>query len=109
MTEPASQMETTADSQKKMIAHFLLAPELESIHLTKIDIQGHELGALQGATQALARTNYVLVESAIQKLYEDALSFTQVHDFLIQHNFHIVSLRAWHRGNDVLIGNRYAF
>lgn len=76
---------------------------LTDIFLIKIDIQGYELKALQGAVKILTNTSYVFVESGIQPLYQNAASFTEVHDFMVSQGFHLMDFRAWHRGNNVLM------
>ncbi|MGH1542060.1 MAG: FkbM family methyltransferase [Arenicella sp.] len=77
--------------------------EIQAVRLIKIDVQGFELKALQGSLETLAKTDYVLVESAIKPLYHDAASFTQVHEFMAAQGFHLQTMRAWHRGNHVLM------
>lgn len=79
------------------------ARDIASIYLIKIDVQGFELEVLEGATKTLARTDYVFVESAIRPLYEGAPRFTQVYDWLVAHGFHLIAMRAWHRGNLTLV------
>lgn len=73
------------------------------VYLLKIDVQGFELKVLEGARGTLPRTDHILVESAIRPLYHDAATFTQVVTFLQGHGFHLMALRAWHRGNHVLM------
>ncbi len=76
---------------------------IQSVYIIKIDIQGYELQALQGAINILKDTSYLLVESAIKPLYVGAATFTEVHDFLSNRGFDLIDFRAWHRGNNVLI------
>ena len=76
---------------------------ITSIRLMKIDVQGFELKVLEGSLKVLENTDYVLIESAIKPLYHEAASFTQVHEFMIKAGFHLQNMRAWHRGNKVLM------
>jgi len=76
---------------------------VERLHLLKIDVQGFELGVLEGARDLLTRTDHVFVESAIRPLYKGAARFDQVFDFLVEQGFHLMAMQAWHRGNRVLI------
>jgi len=76
---------------------------IASVYLMKIDVQGFELRVLQGAHATLAKTDHILVESAIRPLYEEAGTFTEVVSYLQQAGFHLMAIRAWHRGNHVLM------
>jgi hypothetical protein len=76
---------------------------LGEVYLLKIDVQGFELEVLEGAVELLRRTDYVFVEAGIRPLYEGAPRFTGVYDWLDAHGFHLISMRAWHRGNQTLV------
>jgi len=76
---------------------------LRSIYLLKIDVQGYEMAVLKGCNRMLEGTDHIFIESAIEPLYEKASRFTEVADFLLNSGFHLVSMRAWHRGNNRLI------
>ena len=76
---------------------------IDRVYLLKIDVQGYELEVLRGAQAVLAGTDHVLVESAIRPLYENAATFSKVTEFMQAAGFHLMALRAWHRGNHVLM------
>jgi FkbM family methyltransferase len=50
--------------------------------LLKLDVQGYELEALRGACRMLARTDYVLLETAFKRLYEGEPLFEDIADFM---------------------------
>jgi FkbM family methyltransferase len=79
------------------------AASVASIYLLKIDVQGFELNVLKGAAAMLPHIDHVFVESAIQPLYQGAPRFTAVADYLLDRGFHLMGLRAWHRGNHALV------
>lgn len=89
--------------------HYAQAKAIDSVYLIKIDIQGYELKALQGAVDLLRKTDYLLVESSLRPLYDGAARFTEVHDYLAEQGFHLMDFRAWHRGNNVLIESDLLF
>lgn len=76
---------------------------IESVYLMKIDVQGFELPVLRGAERVLPTVDHILVESAIRPLYAGAPRFSAVFDWLVDHGFHLMAMRAWHRGNNVLV------
>jgi FkbM family methyltransferase len=77
--------------------------KLNSVYLLKIDVQGFELEVLRGATNLLPRVDHIFVEAGIQRLYENAARFDEVFAFLADAGFHLMTMRAWHRGNHVLM------
>lgn len=76
---------------------------IDNIYLIKIDVQGYEMHVLRGAEETLEKAQYILVEAGIQRLYEGAPRFSDVFEYLSDRGFHLMSLRAWHRGNRVLM------
>ncbi len=64
---------------------------------------------LEGANELLRRTRYIFVEAAIRPLYKDAPRFSVVHDFLDAQGFHLIAMRAWHRGNLTLVESDMLF
>lgn len=77
--------------------------EIGQAYLLKIDVQGFEMEVLKGAVRTLPRIDYVFVEAGIQRLYDGAPSFAEVCLFMESHGFHLMHMRAWHRGNRVLV------
>jgi FkbM family methyltransferase len=82
---------------------FCTRERIDAVRMIKIDVQGYERHVIQGATRTLARTDFVLVEAGILKLYEGASSFGAIVDQMSDLGFHLFDLRAWHRGNRVLV------
>lgn len=88
---------------------FAREKNLDEVYLLKIDVQGYELEVLEGAKELLARTRFVFVEAAIRPLYKDAPRFSHVHEFMDAHGFHLIAMRAWHRGNLTLVESDMLF
>jgi FkbM family methyltransferase len=82
---------------------YVAAQGLKSIYLAKIDVQGYELHVLRGAEKSLPMIDHIFVEAGIERLYKDAPRFTDVFEFLTARGFHLAGMRAWHRGNHVLM------
>lgn len=76
---------------------------IDGVYLLKIDVQGYELHVLRGAIESLPRVDHIFVEAGIQRLYEGAPSFAEVFEFLTAKGFHLMTMRAWHRGNQALV------
>ena len=76
---------------------------IDSVYLMKIDVQGFEMNVLRGAEKSLSFIDHIFVESGIQSLYHDAPNFTDVFRFMKDHDYHLMGMRTWHRGNHVLM------
>lgn len=73
----------------------VLANDLQGPVLLKIDVQGFELAALEGAKRTLPLTDIILIELSLVPLYEGEPSFADIHQFLVQHGF--VYKGSWHQ------------
>ncbi len=82
---------------------YALDQGIDAVYLMKIDVQGYELQVLRGALETLPRVDHIFVEAGIQRLYEGAPSFADVFEFLSERGFHLMTMRAWHRGNHALV------
>jgi FkbM family methyltransferase len=82
---------------------YAAAREISSVYLLKIDVQGYEMQVLRGAYQLLPGIDYILVESGIRPLYENAPRFSDVFQHLTERGFHLIGMQAWHRGNHTLV------
>ena len=98
---------TGAISQRRVpvttLDDFCAEQKIAGAYLLKIDVQGYELEVLKGASGILPRIDHVFVEAGIHRLYEGAPSFAEVCLFMESQGFHLMHLRAWHRGNRVLV------
>lgn len=56
--------------------------DIESPSLLKLDLQGFEIPAFEGASKTLEVVDYVLVETAFKPLYEGEALFPELHAYL---------------------------
>ncbi len=59
--------------------------------LLKIDTEGHELKALQGANILLQATDIVIAEVSIAKRFEDSYEFEELLLFMKEHGFYLLT------------------
>jgi FkbM family methyltransferase len=76
----------------------LTADADEAIGLLKIDVQGAELEVLKGASRTLRRTEHIWIEVSFRPLYFGSPVFGDLHLFLQDREFRLVSLLEGFRG-----------
>ena len=59
----------------------------------KLDIQGHELAALEGAKQVMEQAKVVYCEISFLPLYDNQPTLNEITQFLNSHNFHLTDFR----------------
>lgn len=62
------------------------------VRLLKIDVQGAELGVLQGATRTLRQTDYVLIEVNFTPEYVGGSTFPEVNEHLTERGFELIDM-----------------
>ena len=71
----------------------------EHIDLLKLDIQGAELLALEGAAETLKHTRFIWTEVSFVELYSGACTFQEIFDFLSNCGFSLVDISGGFRGS----------
>jgi FkbM family methyltransferase len=67
----------------------------EGLTLLKIDVQGFEAKVLAGATEALKRVDYVLLEASLRPLYEGEMLFPEMLELMKSRGFRFLRPLAW--------------
>jgi FkbM family methyltransferase len=82
-----------------------LAPTLNLKHptLLKIDVQGYEKQVLCGAVGCLASIDYVLLELAFVRLYQDQPLFQEMHEFMRENGYEVVAPVGFNEGANQMI------
>jgi len=68
--------------------------------LLKLDVQGFEDRVLKGGLKSLKNIDYILLEMAFEKLYENQLLFDDMYNFLISLDYRIIAPLGFNYGND---------
>lgn len=79
--------------------------QIPSIDFMWLDLQGHELTALQGALHTLKTTGVILAEINLVQRYENAILYNELRRWLEAHNF-VLQQEALHKkdwGNALFI------
>jgi FkbM family methyltransferase len=66
--------------------------KFEAAQLLKIDVQGHDLEVLKGATKTLRSVEVLIVEVSLIPLHPDAPSIRTVIDWLDDHGFELLDV-----------------
>jgi len=62
----------------------------DKIDLLKLDVQGFEMEVLEGATQTLAATDYLIIETSFKPMYENELMFSDYYEYLRDRGFEFI-------------------
>jgi FkbM family methyltransferase len=68
--------------------------------LMKLDTQGTELDILQGGTEVLKRTRFVLAEMNNHRFYKNTCQYYEVDEYLRGRGFRLVDVVVSYRGDD---------
>lgn len=74
--------------------------ELISPVLLKLDVQGFEDRVLKGALKSLKNIDYILIELAFEKLYEDQLLFNEMNGLLNSLGYNFIVPVGFNYGDD---------
>ncbi len=100
---PADFQERLHEDQQVKVRTSSLDEEFRShkrVLLIKLDTQGTELEILNGGTETLARTQFVLVEMNNHRLYKNTCQYYEVDEFLRSRSFKLADIIVTYRGDD---------
>lgn len=96
MASPDTTIVNSFELESQTLDNITLNNDYKKIFL-KIDVQGHELAVLKGATETLNKVIAIHIEVSNQHLYSnDTLGF-QVWSFLNDHGFTLYGIDPWFR------------
>lgn len=77
---------------QKKLDNFIKINNLPQPDLIKLDIQGYELEALKGGTEAMKSANFILMEVSFIELYDGQPLFEEIIAFMLVHNFRLCTM-----------------
>jgi len=82
----------------KTIDEFCLENNINYIDILKIDAQGFDFEVIKGATRMLRSGNIrqLYFEIIFSEMYKNVPRFSEIYDFLLDHDFLLVSLYEFH-------------
>ena len=80
-----------------------------SIDLLKLDVQGSELDILEGGSDTLARSEYVLIETSLTNYNQDAPLADKIIDKMLSSNFSIIDIVEYHMYNGIIFQLDFLF
>lgn len=75
-------------------------PRFTKIDFLKLDVQGYELNVLNGASKALGRTEFVLMETSLIPINQGCPIFSDVILFMTEHDFRLLDFCSQSRIKD---------
>ena len=75
-------------------------PEFKKIDFLKLDVQGYEINVLQGASNLLERTEFVLMEVSLIQINKGCPIFSDVIKFMTEQNFRLLDFCSQNRRKD---------
>lgn len=97
---PLQTIEVPVGRLDRLLQDVKLTPSV----LLKLDLQGYELIALQGAKHVLDRVDYVLLETSFRPMYESEPLFEDVHAYLREVGFSFLQpLAVLHGGRGAIV------
>jgi FkbM family methyltransferase len=89
--------------KRKTIKLTTLLKDQSGFDLIKIDTQGSELGILQGSTEIIEKTKFLLLELSVVEYNFKAPGYLQVIKYLEENNFKLIDIFDLHYSNGSLI------
>jgi FkbM family methyltransferase len=80
--------------------NFFDGKKVQQPTLLKIDAQGLEKEILEGAEDFLEQINFIALELAFTKLYEEQPLFSEIHEYLISKGYTFLAPLDFHTGAD---------
>ncbi len=82
----------------KTLDSFLADKELPPLTLLKLDVQGYEMEVLKGATKAVEKIDYIILEANLEQLYINQPSFTEMNNYLTGIGFELQGMLDFNLG-----------
>jgi len=92
LTKTGNQLEKRSIEVTTLDSIYSQTPSMKEPILIKIDTEGHELKALQGARSLLNATDIVIAEVSIAKRFEESYEFEDLILFMKENGFYLLTI-----------------